>query len=148
MDAKELYRFRAEEIERNFHSLREIESRNVVEVFTGYVVLGIAYFQLQDRYPQSTLLGIGALFLTLSLFVIALYVTLQARARLHLLRRMQDLYIKKLHEICAVPELELPSNLKPPQKGNWAVFAAHIALSAIAMLALSAYIIGTTWRHL
>lgn len=147
MDASELYRFRAEELERNFQSLREIESRNVVEVFTGYAVLGIAYFQLQDRYPQNTLLGIGALFLTLSLFAIALYMTLRARERLHLLRRMQDLYIKKLHEACAVPELELPADLKPPQQGNWWAFAAHIALSTIAMAALAAYIIGTTWRH-
>lgn len=86
MNATELYRFRAEELERNFQSLREIESRNVVEVFTGYAVLGIAYFQLQDKYPHNALLGLGALFLT-------------------------------------------------------------FALSAIAMVALSAYIIGTTWRQ-
>jgi hypothetical protein len=148
VDAKELYKFRAEELERNFQSLREIESRNVVEVFTGYAVLGIAYFQLQDRYPQSTLLGIGALLLTFSLFVIALYMTLRAKERLQFLRRMQGLYVKKLHEVCAVPELEPPADLKPPKHGDWWAFAAHIALSAIAMLALSAYIIGTTWRHL
>ncbi|HEV8540126.1 MAG TPA: hypothetical protein VGQ60_03090, partial [Nitrospiraceae bacterium] len=103
LDAAELYRFRAEELERNFQSLREIESRNVVEVFTGYAVLGIAYFQLQDRYPHNALLATGALLLTFSLFAIALYLTLRARERLHLLRRMQGLYVKKLHEVCSVP---------------------------------------------
>lgn len=147
MDAMELYRFRAEELERNFQTLREIESRNVVEVFTGYAVLGIAYFQLQDRYPHSTLLGLGALLLTFSLFNIALYMTVRAKERLQFLRRMQGVYVKKLHELSAVPELDVPADLTPPKHGDWWVFAAHIALSGIAMLALCAYIIGTTWRQ-
>ncbi len=147
MDAKELYLFRAEEFERNFHALRDIESRNSLEVFTGYAVIGIAHFQLDDKYPHNSLLGFSALLLVFSLFAIALYHNLRTQERLRFIRNMKDLYIKKLHELCAAPELEVPADLPQPTHGFWWAFAAHIALSAITMVALAAYIIGTTWPH-
>ena len=146
MDDKDLYRLRAEEFERNFQSMRGIEWRTAIEVFTGYAAIGLSYYHLRDRYPDSGILALGASVLTILLFLTNLYLSLRVQERLHSTRAMQNVYLKKLHDLCGAPELDLPPEIKRPVHAKWYAFGAQITLSGATMLTLLAYILATSCR--
>lgn len=146
MDEVELCRIRAEEFERNFESIRAIEWRNALEVFTGYAVIGIAYWQLHEKYPGSKLLGLGAGLLTLILYSCNLYISRRVQERLHFTRDMQNLYLARIHELLNVRRIEQdpPPHVRRPIHGKWWAHVPQTILSTAAMLALLTYVLGTT----
>lgn len=144
MEKAELYQLRAEEFERNFMSIREIEWRNAIEVFTGYAALAISYFQIRSTNQSSVWLGVSAILLDSILFSISLYLSLRVQERLHFTRGMQREYLKKLHEVVNTPELEVPEGISQPKHAKWYAFAAQLGLSATAAVSLLIYFLVTT----
>ena len=148
MDEKDLFRFRAEEFERNFESLRGIEWRTAIQVFSGYAAIGIAYYTLHDKYGGSWYLGLTAIFLTLILYAANTYLACQVQKRLHFTRSMMKAYLQKLHEVCGVPELDIPAGANKPGMIKWWAFVPQVILSTAAMLALLVYVyvaVTTPW---
>jgi hypothetical protein len=144
MDAKDVYQLRAEEFERNFESIRGIEWRTAIEVFTGYAIIALAYYHLHDKHPSSCLLGLGAVMAILILFFSNLYLSLRIQERLHFTHAMRNEYYKKLHDLCEAPMLDIPPGVKEPKHKKWWAFAIQMLLSITAMLLLLIYVMVTT----
>jgi hypothetical protein len=114
----------------------------LLKVLTGYAAIAIGYFNLRASYPRSTFLGVAALLMTLLLFGINLYLSLRIQERLRFTRAMENAYLAKLHDECAVDPLPLPP--KRPAHAHWYAFGAQTALGSITLVGLVVYFVATT----
>jgi len=117
----DLYRLRAEEYERNFHSLRQVEWQVYLQALPAFVGITAAYFYLKEHKfvvghdACLALITIGLL----SLIAVActiLFFGLQQR--LSYTRKMQERYLSALH--MTVGAREFRSAREPLWKHDWA----------------------------
>ena len=136
----ELNRLRAEELERNFYSLRTIEWQVYFQLLSGlaaitsgfYFLRTLDVFKLVDRYVATATLG-----LLCASLAIALYLLARVQERVHFTREMQNQYLLAMHAAHPGSNLAIPSDLKKPKdKHTWAARPMKI-LSVMMWLATS-----------
>jgi hypothetical protein len=143
-EKSEFYRQRAEEYERNFMSLREIEWRLAIEVFTGYAAIGIAYFTIIYYQGASIRFCVGSIFLVLVLFGVIAFLSYCVQKRLHDCRGKQKAYIESAFLVSEIAKLQLPPNYVAPLWPEWYAFACQQFLSGTAAVSLILYFLFTT----
>ena len=58
MDTYDVYKFRAEEFERNFFSLRQVEWKVVLQLYAGYGVVTAAYLKATTLCAETPVIPI------------------------------------------------------------------------------------------
>jgi hypothetical protein len=144
-DKKALYQFRAEDFDKNYYSLREIEWRRSLETISGYVGIAIAHYNLNtpERMQGNPFLFYAGIYLPLLLFVIYAIFSLCIQARLHYTRDLKNNYIDKLH--LEYGESKLPKESKPPRFGNWYAFVTQLVIHAAVVTAIITYVCKAAW---
>jgi hypothetical protein len=142
----ELYRFRAEENERNFLSLRTVEWQIPFQIYAACGAIAAGFYSLKDYkgfglniHQTATV----ALLLLLVVFCIAVFWQTQILRRLHFNRAIQQEYIKLLHAKVA-PDITVPSRVFVPKNHGWWAFLPMQIINFLVFGSVAAFIVNAT----
>jgi hypothetical protein len=139
MDANDVFRLRAEEFERSFYDLRRIEWIVVVQIFTGYAALATGYWQWHVAYPKDSLPSCLCMFSLSILWLATTYYSYCLQIRLQWTRKMQNDYLRKLHNTCNAEEIQRDG----PRNSPWYAFAVQLSLSTLTFIGTLAFVLST-----
>jgi hypothetical protein len=127
-DKAELFRFRVEEYDRNYFSLRDVEWRRSLEALSGYPGIAIAYHNLNTagRLQGHSILPYAGITLTFLLFATYTTFSVFLQRRLHYARDMKNLYIDELHNAYGVPRLPDEEKKRPKRGSYWYAFVSQL----------------------
>lgn len=168
LDEMELCKLKAEDYQKNFDALRTVEWHVTTEMFAGYAAIALAFTALREHGASMGPVALGAIVVTVILYVTTLYLSLRIQERLHVTRDDANAYFDKLHQLLRFRPLELPSDAvwppsaesetspapakrkprfwfrehMPPLHKKWYAFAGQQIISVAWMAGLIFYIIS------
>lgn len=135
----ELLKFRAEEIQRNYLSLRVVEWRIAFQSYAGYGAVALVFNALKSENLPLCRLGTVMVVVAVALYFTSLYFSVRLQERLHFLREAQNKYIDALHHKLKVAQLEADAEDTPIHKG-WYAFKAFQMVHITVFLGLLSYV--------
>jgi len=150
MDKKDLYKMRAEEFAKSFESLRSVEWRVTFQLYTGYTLLGVAYFHLlsAQQIQNKQLISVMVIVVTLLLWAPTFYLSFRIQERQRFARAVQNKYLGKLHDTIKVKRLEEDKcelDVPMPIHQGWYAFLVQRILSIVFAVGLILFVVFTTW---
>lgn len=136
MDKKDVYKFRAEEFERSFFSLRNLEWKIIFQLYIGYAAIAAAFVGITNKYEVNSRISTISTLVVIVLAGIETYLSLRIQERLHLARDKQNKYIDKLHDETGA--VKITSEIITKNKRWWGFIPQHI-ISYIWALGLIIY---------
>lgn len=140
MDSNDLLKARADELERNFYSLRTVEWTVVFQSYAGFAAVAIVYHHLYESYGWW--LGAAATTALSFILLTSIYLSIRIQERLHVNRDIMNQYYEELHKKLGVEPFDVGQN--GPIHSRRYAFVSHLIVSLAIYVTILGYVLVTT----